>query len=455
LLNAVSQQGGGRVVLVVGAGASFEEPTGLPLSRPISLEAYRRLVADGILAAEACDKPEDLSCVADAVVAATGKQRDLVERMPVSSFKLAEPNEGYLVAACLLRERAVSAVLTLNFDLGMTAALVRVGARDEIGIVSGPDEHHRLRLMNLIYLHRNANSRPEEWILRTAALETEWQGRWEEVVAMRVMAAPVIVFAGLGSVASVLVRTVERVRKAVASGAAIFLVDPGERGNSEFFARLELPDDAYLQLGWCSFAIEMGERLLEEHRHGLESACRTLIADAGWDDPDPTDLCNRVAALGLRGLGEVRARWTLDEAPYAPEHSVATPLVADLLLAVGVLERAGGCQAVFDSDGIVELRRGNEVLGCIAVATGGGFKRWDALEAAVRQHHHRRRARVESPRVVLVSGVAGTKPAHIAPPSSIVPEETADSIIDRGASLRLISAEELRASPGIADDIAA
>ena len=70
LLHAIAHEGGGKVVLVLGAAASFEAPIGLPLSRECSVEANRGLVADGGIAADACTDPEDLSSLADAVFAA-------------------------------------------------------------------------------------------------------------------------------------------------------------------------------------------------------------------------------------------------------------------------------------------------------------------------------------------------------------------------------------------------
>ena len=66
LLEAISSTGGGRVALVIGAGCSLEEPTGLPLSREVSREIHRMLVADGILDHGECADPDDLSAVTDA-----------------------------------------------------------------------------------------------------------------------------------------------------------------------------------------------------------------------------------------------------------------------------------------------------------------------------------------------------------------------------------------------------
>ena len=456
LLHAIAHGGGGRVVLVVGAGASCEPPTGLPLSSEAALEAHRHLVADGVLIEGECASPEDLSCLADAVVHATGGQRALVERLPVPRFRSAEPNEGYLIAAALLREQAVGCVMTLNFDLGMSAALTRLGAHEDVGVVSGPEEHHRLGAVNLIYLHRNVYADPDAWILRTSALADAWRDRWEEVIAHRVIGGPVTVFAGLGTPAAVLVETAVRILTAIPDGARVFQVDPGNRADSAFFARLRLPDDAYMQMGWCDFAKELGARVLEEHRNELEQACRALISTEGWADDDPADLCTRLGALGLVGLGQLRARWTLDPAPYTPRRAITVDWLADLLLGVGVIERATGARATFDADGIVELRRDDRVLAPIAVASGRGTKRWLTLETDLNQHTHRRRNREPEPRFVLVSGVVqGSRPSDVAPPGDVAIGDEEANIINGGRGLRLVSVDDIRARPEIAQEMAA
>jgi hypothetical protein len=118
-----------------------------------------------------CANPEDLSCLADSVYARRNQQRELVERLSPARFEKARPNHGYLLAAAMLRERAISCLMTLNFDLALTAALVQVSASDDVSIVGGPEDQHQLGITNLIYLHRNANADPERWVLRTVTLE--------------------------------------------------------------------------------------------------------------------------------------------------------------------------------------------------------------------------------------------------------------------------------------------
>ena len=139
LLLAISAAQGGRVVLVTGAGCSAEPPTSLPLARQCAEDAHRRLVEDTILDSGDCMAPEDLSSVADAVFTKRGSQSELVNRLPIEEFRHAEPNEGHLLAAAMLRERAIGCVVTLNFDLAMSSALSRLGAAD-VAEIARPQE---------------------------------------------------------------------------------------------------------------------------------------------------------------------------------------------------------------------------------------------------------------------------------------------------------------------------
>ena len=79
LLYAISSKSG-QVSLVLGAGCSSEEPTGLPLSGVLAEDCHRRLVEDGVLTEGAVDNTRDLSSIADVVFGNTGRQQDLVER---------------------------------------------------------------------------------------------------------------------------------------------------------------------------------------------------------------------------------------------------------------------------------------------------------------------------------------------------------------------------------------
>lgn len=443
------------MVLVVGAGCSVEAPTSLPLADECAREAHRRLVLDGVLEDTDCANASDLSCVADAVFNKTGSQHELVNRLPRDAFIKAEPNDGYLFAAALLRERAVSCVLTLNFDLAMVSALTAVGARDDVSVVAGPEEHDRLALTNLVYLHRNANADPDRWILRSAALADDWRDGWEEIVAARVIGGPVTVFAGLGTPASVLVQTAVRIRNAVADTVRIYQVDPAPPKSSAFFAELQLPTTAYLQMGWGAFMRTLAVRLVEEHKAELERACQDLISAEEFDDEDVSSLCKRLAEMGLVRLGRLRARWMLRERAYDPRDPNTTALIAHLLLAVGLIERATSSQAVFADDGVVEFWQGNRLLGSVVLASGRGIRTWLALETEIGQSERNWEHRTSRPRRAIVAGVQGDRPAKIATPKDVVYQEDHESIVTGYTSLEMFSVHELRNTPAVAKDILA
>jgi hypothetical protein len=92
----------------------------------------------------------------------------------------------------------------LNFDLALSAAIASLGVGDSIGIVASPEELPKQKALNLYYLHRNVKAAdPEDWVLRTKALSTNWRDGWERLVAAKVLLTPIVVFVGLGSPADV------------------------------------------------------------------------------------------------------------------------------------------------------------------------------------------------------------------------------------------------------------
>ena len=141
LLLAISKESGGQVVVVTGAGCSHEPPTNLPLTKECARVAHQRLIDDGVLSLGDCTNPDDLSDLAEVVFTKTGHQVELVKRFPLERFQRAAPNEGYLLAAALLREGALQSLLTLNFDLAIFSALVSLGSVDDVAIVKGPHEY--------------------------------------------------------------------------------------------------------------------------------------------------------------------------------------------------------------------------------------------------------------------------------------------------------------------------
>ena len=433
ILHAISQLEGGHIVFVIGAGCSVDGPTHLPLSDECALEAHRRLVADGVLAAGECSNPADLSCVADTVIAKTGRQDDLVLRLPRERFRKARPNSGHLLAAAMLRERALSCVMTLNFDLAMTSALVEVGG-DEVHVIARPEEFRFLGTANLVYLHCNVEAEPAAWILSSEALDKGWRNGWQEMIAQRFLASPVTVFVGLGTPAGVLLESAHRVRCAMHEGASVFQVDPGTPESSAFFAELAISREKYIQMGWIAFMQSLAGRLTEEQIRLLGSSCDGLIKTEGWciDLQVIEQICQRVMGLGLLGFGKLRARSILEDGNYLPNCVFTVEWLADLLLGIHHIESIADCEARICEDGVVEFMRDNRLVGVTAIVNGRGVRRWLTIETEINQYQDYWRHHLSKPRCVLASGITDSRPSHVAPPEQLVGGEDESIVCEVG-----------------------
>lgn len=433
---------------MIGAGCSLEPPTGLKLSSTYAREAHQQLLLDGVLDDGDCDDPDDLSAVASAVWTKRGTQRAVVEQLPRNRFRNAQANPGYLVAAALLRERAVTAVLTLNFDLAMSNALGDLGA-DEVAVISGPDTFSDLGSAVVVYLHRNVNETDlEAWILRVEALETEWQGRWEEVLAQRVMSCPIVVFAGLGSPAGVLTTTVSWVRERIDPRQHhAFVVDPADA--TLFQEVLNLPQDAYIQMGWCEFMQSLGDRLSAELRLVLERECRDLCTANSWDDEAEfvSGPCEALYKLGLVSAGKVRAKWFLDSQAYAPDDERRS-LLADLVLGISLLEHQAHAVVNVRSDGVVELRRDGGLLGSFLPASGKGILNWAAMEPLIHQTLQEFGS-YDEPSAVLIAGIRGLLSQHDGPPDDVARGDTDADIANGRDTPDFVTVDDLRENPSL------
>ena len=134
------------------------DPTTLPTARELAITSHSILVDNGVLNPGDCSDPSNLLTLAESVFNRTGQQAPLVDAMGRTRLENAEPNDGYLIAAVLMRERAISCVLTLNFDHAASSAVVMIGAKHEISVIRGPEDYARLTLLNVIVLHRSADS---------------------------------------------------------------------------------------------------------------------------------------------------------------------------------------------------------------------------------------------------------------------------------------------------------
>ena len=451
LLQAISSPGGGRVVLVLGAGCSNEEPTSLPLSGDLSEECHRKLILDGILAEGEVGDRRDLSAVAEAVVCKTGSQHDLIERFPPDEFRHAEPNEGYLIMAALFLEGALADVLTLNFDSAARTALGRLGVGSRVSTVRRPEDYIHLGTHNLIYLHRDIDSDEDSLILRARDLEKAWKERWEQVIAQRVLSGPVTVFVGLGSPASVLIDTTRRILAALDKQANVYVVDPIAHADSDVAEELNTPSKDYICIGWGEFMAALAQRLVEEHRASIQHECDELTKQLGQKNEDVTELSSRLAELGILRLGKLRAAWLAEGSSYLPQKS-GTPLrlFGSLVLGVRAVERVSGHQANFGEEGVVEFSRDDHMTRVI-VCSGGGWMTDARMETELKKRQQVLQRRGILSAVALVGGVDSN--ASVAAPSDIVADTDPYDLVTGSDHLRTFSLAELRADPELAHEV--
>ena len=439
---------GGKWVLVIGAGCSVEPPTSLQTAAVCAREAHRRLRSDGLLSQD-CDNPDDLSVVADAVFAETGGQQELVAKLPLARFRSASPNQGHYFAAALLIERSLAGVVTLNFDLAMSTALAKLGSEDAVAIITGPDDIARLGNVNLVYLHRSVDAPPEEWVLRSAFLETVWDDRWEPVIASRILVAPVVVFAGLGSPAAVLTSAVTRIRTALpADGVRVHQVDPAPFASQSFATAAQLDEADYHQSGWCDFMAAIAARVLSEHAARFQRACDDLSQERNYAEYDFQVLTTAIESLGLIGFGKVRARWLLYLKDYAATHAFDTRLIGDLLLTISFVASTLEASIRLRVDGAIELWKDNDLITVVGLATGQGVRNLLAVETALELQVKMSPWQGPIPVRILVTGYVPNENIPTAP-VSIVEEADKDDITNPRGPSQILCAYQLRASADV------
>lgn len=447
LLQAASSLSGGKLSLVVGAGCSLEAPTSIPLARDCSREIHRRLLADGVLRSGDCSDPEDLSLVADAVYATTGSQRAVVQRFCESfDVKLAPPNDGHLAAAAMLCEGIIASVVTLNFDLALSTALSILGGGSLVGVIEGPDQLPNQKATNIYYLHRNANAAdPEVWVLRSPTLSADWRG-WQPIIVTRVLSSPVVVFVGLGTPIAVLVESARLMREAVPSGTQLYQIDPVDRDKSSYFSTLSIPASSYIQRGWCDFMAELSQRLAHEHIAHLESAITSKARTDGLSAEDLSTVLGSLRAGGLVRLGMMRSHWLLHGKPYCPFETNALGLLADLLLAVGMVCRVSGATASLLENGLVVFFRDRRAVAAYLLVSGRGHRGRPAVEAEVDDRRRRYQASSPAPRGVIVAGTSDPCAITVSPPRSIVEGNVSTGDLLAGpATFPMFHVSELRA----------
>jgi hypothetical protein len=447
LLNAIASDGGGKVVLVAGAGCSMEEPTSLKSGRYYSEDAHRRLVEDGILLPDACPDPGDLSVLADLVFEVTGNQHELTSRLPKSRWQTPTPNPGHEAAAALLIEGALHAIVTLNFDVAFQVALSSLG-NDGISIVQGPDDHEEMTGRSLIFLHRSAMVDDETWVLRKASLDSAWEGKWEHFVAISMLAKPQVVFAGLGSPAAVLTESVKLL--AGMEGCQFFLIDPYPA--SAFADALSGHLTETVSMGWCEFAAELSGKVRNEQVAKLRVQCGDLAEERSLQTLESELVLDALAQLGLVALGAVRSTWLQAGKRYWPDQAgMERRNLADLTLGIGcLLEKLEAAIEIDGQGGILHIRDARDRRASLLCAHGGGSRTWSLLKARLEKELATRPSTTR-PRVVLVSGLAHETASM---PDNLVRQISEDDLIRGAESLIPLMVDEVRSTAaGTVDDL--
>jgi len=388
----------------------------------------------------------DLSSIADVVFEKTDSQQALVDRFPQEAFRYAQPNEGYLNMAALFLEGAILDTLTLNFDLAARNALAELGAGESVSTVRGPEYHARIGARNLIFLHRDIDSLPDDLILRKEILDDAWQGRWEQVITQRVLSSPVIVFVGLGSPASVLFDTMQRVVSAVGGQQVkVYVVDPLPYESSGFAAKLGITQENFFCMGWGEFMRILSQRVTEEHRAAIVHDCDELSKHFGTEPGDVAMLCGRLSQVGLIGLGRLRSAWMLNNASYMPcLKDESLRLFSSLILGVRMVETLTGREAQFRSDGLVDFCRDDYATSAM-VCSGGGWRNKSMVEAELDRRYETLRLQGRAPSFALVAGEEHS-PDRVTP-RNIAVEADPDDLVTGPTSLQVLYLSELRLDP--------
>lgn len=440
LLHAISDEDGGQVALVIGAGCSFEAPTSLPLGGQVAEEAHAQLLKNGTIAPGECPNPNDLAALASAIFVKEGSQQTLVAEFPMKRLRMPKPNVGYKLVIAMMAEGAITYVLSLNFDLAAQVAAAELGC--PIGDVTNSGQAVPATA-TIIHLHGNAYDAPDDLVLRTEVIDEAWKATWQQVIAQQVLAAPNVLFVGLGSPAPVLTETVQMIVDAVGHNDAFYQADIVDRDKSEFAAQLGIPADRYIKGGWNDVMSELASRLAREQVDTLIVSCKQALSDNGASIDD----LNRFEAVAaklkdvtLLGLGRLRCRAKLDtEASYVPRHGLDDDHLAEPIMKLSAFCASKGLTAVPCENGVWKIKRQDRTVGSLIISTGRGTRKLSALEAQIGFHYRELSdTSNEPPEAVLLGGVMA-EDHQTASPDDIVTGDAEETLLTGPKPRRIVA----------------
>jgi hypothetical protein len=266
-------------------------------------------------------------------------------------------------------------------------------------------------------------------------------------VAAKVLATPVVVFAGLGSPAGVLIESAKLIQTAIPNTCKTYQVDPGEQAKSAFFTALALDPSAYIKATWCDFMDALAQRVVVEQTTRLKNVAATMVERDRLTPEDLTALLARLDGIGLLKLGSLRASWLLHEKPYFSDEPLSRELVADLLLAAALVARVRDVTAFPCEDGVVEFRRGDRTIAACVFVSGRGTRSRLAIEAELSKRSRRLRGRVTPASGAIISGIRDSGMIEVANPQDVVLGDTSTSIVAGQSALPVFHVESLRLDP--------
>jgi hypothetical protein len=417
----------------------------MPLARQLSTEAHRKLVHEGVLSAGECADPTDLAGLATVVFQKTGSQAALIRQFPVDKMRTARANEGYRMLIALMLEGAVSHVLSLNFDLAPQNAAVELG--ETVTVIDRPNVLIPMT-KTVVHLHGNVNSGNDDWVLRSEVINNDWKSRWQEVVDRQILAAPNVLFVGLGSAAPVLSETVAMIAAAAGQQKAFYQADVGDYAHNDFAGQLNITADRYIRGSWCEVMHLVAGHLAEEQAHTLAKNGATILRDNGASDEELTafrEIANRLSGVTLLALGRFRANAQLNLiSRYLPRTQQDEEWTALPLKALAGISAETGLTATPASTGIWHLKSGSRLQAQVLIVSGRGTRKMSALETSIRSLS---RAITEEigigPDIVLVGSVIpDVLPESVSAPSDIVDgEESVGDIITGPRSPCILSVD--------------
>src|SRR6266852_3482054 len=117
---------------------------------------------------------------------------------------------------------------------------------------------------------------------------------------------------------------------------------------------------------------KLSERVLLEHKMELQNSCEAMVATEGFEQENTEALCASLVNLGLLNSGKLRARWLLETTAYVPHLGLELSWIANLILAIALIQRKTATRAALREDGIVEYYRGDKIVAAVLIAHGRG-----------------------------------------------------------------------------------